>query len=158
MNRRLIVFVASGAYLGYAPVASGTFGTLAGVVVHPVFEGLRRGPVLLYVLSVVALVAAAIWIADLAEPIFAEKDSGKIVVDEVAGYIVTTLFLPLTPVTVIAGFLTFRVFDVLKPWPANVFDRREGGVGVVMDDVFAGVYANLALRGILWTAGVAPLT
>ena len=85
MRRAVIVFLASGAYLGYAPIASGTFGTLAGVALYPVFEVLRGVSPALYVLTFCGLVAAAIVIADEAERIFAEKDSGKITIDEIAG-------------------------------------------------------------------------
>jgi phosphatidylglycerophosphatase A len=155
LSRRVIVFLASGAYLGYAPVASGTFGSLAGVAICPIFELLRRGSPVLYVLTFLGLVAAAIWIADEAERIFAEKDSGKIAIDEVAGFIATMLFVPLSWATLAAGFFLFRLYDVLKLWPASWFDRHgKGGVGVVMDDVFAGLYANLTLRLLFWAAGI----
>ncbi|MGH7803269.1 MAG: phosphatidylglycerophosphatase A family protein [Candidatus Binatia bacterium] len=147
LGRRVIVFLASGAYLGYAPVASGTVGTLAGVAVFPVFAALQTLSVPIYVLSAIALSAAAIAIADLAEKIFEEEDSGKIVIDEVAGYIAATLFLPFDLTTIVVSFFLFRLFDVLKPWPAGWFDREVGGgAGVVLDDVFAGLYANLTFR------------
>jgi phosphatidylglycerophosphatase A len=147
LGRRAVIFLASGAYLGYAPFASGTFGTLAGVALFPAFDAIRALSVPIYVLSAVALVAAAIAIADQAEKIFDEEDSGKIVIDEVAGYIAATLFLPFDLVTIAASFFLFRLFDVLKPWPAGWFDRElGGGAGVVLDDVFAGLYANASLR------------
>src|SRR5439155_7731230 len=87
VRRRVIIFLASGAYLGYAPVASGTFGTLAGVALYPVFEALRNLSVPLYALTFCALVAAAIIIAGEAEVLFGEKDSGRITIDEIAGYL-----------------------------------------------------------------------
>ncbi|MGH7821385.1 MAG: phosphatidylglycerophosphatase A family protein [Candidatus Binatia bacterium] len=153
--RRVLVFLASGAYLGYAPVASGTVGTLAGVALYPAFHGLRLASTPLYLLSFVALVAAAIWIAGQAEAIFEEQDSGRITIDEVAGYIAATLFVAPTLATLVASFLLFRLFDILKLWPAYVFDQEiEGGIGVVMDDVFAGLYANLSLRGLFWLFAV----
>ena len=151
MRRHLVVFIASGAYLGYAPVVSGTFGTLAGVALYPLFDGLRSRSLPLYLLAFIALVAVAIWAAGEAEEFFGEKDSGKITIDEVAGYIAATLFVPLTLGTVIASFLLFRLFDVVKPPPARAIDREmHGGAGVVLDDVFAGLYANLALRALWW--------
>lgn len=154
-SRRAIVFLASGAYLGFAPVASGTFGSLAGVALYPVFDALRTISTGLYLLSFLGLVAAAIWIASEAEAVFGEKDSGKITIDEVAGYIAATLFLRPTLATLLVSFFLFRLFDVLKPWPASYFDRRvSGGAGVVLDDVFAGFYANLLLRLFFWSLGI----
>jgi phosphatidylglycerophosphatase A len=147
MRRHAIVFLASGAYLGYAPVASGTFGTLAGVALYPVFDALRRLSAPLYVLSALALIAAAIAVAGEAESVFGEKDSGKITIDEVAGYVVATLFVKPSLAVLLASFVLFRIFDVVKVWPASYFDREVGGgAGVVLDDVISGVYANLVLR------------
>jgi phosphatidylglycerophosphatase A len=154
VKRQLIIFLASGAYLGYAPVASGTFGTLAGVALYPVFEALRASSLPLYVVSLAGMVAAAVVIAGEAEAIFAEEDSGKITIDEVAGYLVTVAFIPPSLLVVAASFFLFRLFDVLKPWPASYFDREvHGGAGVVLDDVISGVYANVALRLFLWLVG-----
>lgn len=151
MRRRAIIFLASGAYLGYAPVASGTFGTLAGVALYPVFDALRAFSTVVYLLVFAGLVAGAIWIAGEAETLFGEQDSGKITIDEIAGYITATLFIAPTLATIAASFLLFRLFDVVKPWPARFFDRElHGGAGVVLDDVFSGLYANLVLRLGLW--------
>jgi phosphatidylglycerophosphatase A len=156
MRRRVIVFVASAAYLGYAPVASGTFGTLAGVALFPLLHALRLASTALYLVTFAGLVAAAIWVAGEAEGLFAEHDSGKITIDEVAGYATATLFVTPSLATLVASFLLFRLFDVVKPWPARWIDRElPGGAGVVLDDVFAGLYANLSLRllfaGLSWS-------
>ena len=156
MRRSVIIFVATGAYLGYAPVASGTFGTLAGVALYPVFETLRQLSVSLYFITFCGLVAAAIVIAGEAERIFGEKDSGKITIDEVAGYIAATLFVRPSLGVVVTSFVLFRFFDVVKIWPASHFDRAvRGGPGVVLDDVISGLYANVALRVLAWLGGVA---
>ena len=155
MNRRIVVFLASGAYLGYAPIASGTFGTLGGVALYPIFDQLRLSSLPLYLVSFVALVAAAIFLAGQAERLFDEHDSGKITIDEVAGYIAATLFIPPTLATLALSFFLFRLFDVLKLWPASHFDEEvEGGAGVVLDDVISGLYANLTLRIIAWLTGL----
>jgi phosphatidylglycerophosphatase A len=157
MRRKVILFLASGAYLGYAPLAPGTVGTFYGVALYPVFDALRLRSAGLYVLTFIALVAAAVWIAGQAEAIWGQHDCGRITIDEAAGYIATTLFLPLSLVTAVGGFLAFRLFDILKPWPAGYFDRDvEGGTGVVLDDVFAGIYANLVLRATFWVFDVTP--
>lgn len=142
--RSVILFLASGGFLGYAPVASGTFGTLAGIPLFWALCALREVSVLLYVGVVVAFVLAACWIADEAETALQEHDSGKIVIDEVAGYIAATLFLEFTVVNVIVTFLVFRFFDIVKPFPASYIDKQfPGGVGVVLDDVVAGMYTNV---------------
>jgi phosphatidylglycerophosphatase A len=155
MRRSVVVFLATGAYLGYAPVASGTFGTLAGVALYPVFDRLLFWSVGMYLVTYAALVAAAVWLAGEAERIFDEHDSGKITIDEVAGYIAATLFMRPTIATVIASFFLFRLFDVLKLWPASYFDQDvSGGPGVVLDDVVSGLYANLALRAIWLVSGL----
>lgn len=152
--RAVLVFLASGAYLGYAPVASGTFGTLAGVALYPMLDALRLASTPLYVLTFAALVAVAIAVAGEAEVIFGEHDSGKITIDEVAGYAAATLFVPLGWKAIGASFVLFRFFDVVKPWPARFFDREVGGgAGVVLDDVFAGFYANLLLRALFYLFG-----
>ena len=157
MRRQVIIFFASGAYLGYAPIASGTVGTFYGVALYPIFDAIRLRSGALYLLTFVALVAAAVWIAGEAEALWGEHDCGRITIDEAAGYIATTLFLPLSVATAVGGFLAFRLFDILKPWPARYFDRDvEGGAGVVLDDVFAGIYANLVLRATFWALDVTP--
>lgn len=155
LGRKLVLFFASGAYLGYAPVASGTFGTLAGLPLAPVFAALAAISAPLTVLTFAALVALAIFVAGEAERLLGEADSGKIVIDEVAGYVAAVLFLPLDATTWIGGFLLFRLFDVWKPWPASWCERElDGGPGVVLDDVVAGLYANLVLRAIRALAGL----
>ena len=98
--------------------------------------------------SVVAVTALGIWAADEAERALGGKDPGAIVVDEVAGMMLSVLGLGLTPAVLVTGFLLFRVFDVVKPFPANVSQRLRGGAGVMIDDLIAGLYA-LAL---LWLA------
>jgi phosphatidylglycerophosphatase A len=104
----------------------------------------------LYLTLYVAAVAVACWAAGQADHLLAEQDSSKIVIDEVVGYLAATLFLEPTWATVWIAFLIFRVFDVIKPFPANYADRElHGGLGVVLDDVISGLYANLATRLVL---------
>jgi len=141
---RLILFFASGFYSGYAPVASGTFGTLVGIALYLL---LSRFSLILYSILTVAVSAAGIGLASKAETILGEKDSGIIVIDEIAGFLITMWGLPPTWRMVAAGFLFFRFFDVLKPFPVRWIDRNiPGGWGVMFDDLLAGVYANLTLR------------
>ena len=89
----------------------------------------------------IAVTALGVWAAGEAERALSAKDPGAIVVDEVAGMTLSVLVMPPTPAVLLAGFVLFRVFDVVKPFPANVSQRMPGGVGVMIDDLIAGVYA-----------------
>lgn len=146
--RRFILTLSSNAGLGYAPVASGTFGTLAGI---PAFWLLAKLPPLLWGLTFLTLFFLACWAAGEAGRIYGVVDDGRIVIDELVGYLVTVAFLPFQWRTALIAFLLFRVFDILKPQPARYCDRRiKNGYGVVLDDVVAGLYASLLLRLILY--------
>ena len=142
--RRLILFFSSNAGLGYSPVAPGTVGTLAGI---PCFYQLAHLPAGLYALSWCALLALGCWAAEGAGRYYGVADDGRIVIDELVGYLLTVAFLPFSWSTALLGFLLFRGFDILKVPPANWIDRHwKNGVGVVLDDVVAGLYGALALR------------
>ena len=128
---------------GYAPFASGTFGTLAAIPLYLLLAGL---PLPLYLLTLTAFFFLSCWISGKAEVLFNEKDSGKIVIDEVVGYLVTMTAIPFDWRYMLAGFFLFRLFDIVKPPPARWFDRKvKNGYGVVLDDVAAGIYAWLCL-------------
>jgi len=145
--RRLVLFAASGAYVGYIPVASGTWGTLLAFPLFWLFAPLQQVSAALYVGTYVVSVLFACWIAGRAETILQEHDSHVIVIDEVVGYLAATLFMTPTWEHTLLAFLIFRVFDVIKPFPAGYIDRSvPGGSGVVFDDVVSGLYANLATR------------
>ena len=139
----LIKLLATWGGSGYSPFASGTAGTLAAI---PFYIWLARLPLPLYLLTLTAFFFLACWVSGKAEVLFGEKDSGKIVIDEVVGYLVTMTALPFDWRYIVAGFFLFRFFDIVKPPPANWFDRQlKNGYGVVLDDVAAGVYAWLCL-------------
>lgn len=146
--RRLSLFLATGLGLGYMPWAPGTFGTLLGV---PLFlAGKYLGP-LEFAGGVFLLILLAVGVSHFAEQALGGHDSGKIVIDEVVGYLVGVLFIPFSWPAAALGFVLFRFFDILKPYPIRHIDRAWGGAwGVVMDDVLAGVFANISLRFILW--------
>jgi phosphatidylglycerophosphatase A len=128
---------------GYAPVASGTFGTLAAI---PFYLALAKLSLPLYLVTVTAFFFLACWVSGRAEIIFQQKDSGKIVIDEVVGYLVTMIAIPCEWRYILAGFLFFRFFDIVKPPPARWFDRElKNGYGVVLDDVAAGLYALICM-------------
>ena len=142
--KRLILFFATNAGLGYAPVAPGTFGTLMGI---PLFYFLAPLSTPLFILSWLAILLLSFWSADRAGKIFGVTDDGRIVIDELIGYLTAVALLPFSWPTALAGFILFRLFDIIKIWPANWFDNKvKNGFGVVMDDVMAGVYAALCLR------------
>ncbi|MBW6510924.1 MAG: phosphatidylglycerophosphatase A [Desulfuromonadaceae bacterium] len=148
MPRWLTLFLATNGGLGYAPVASGTIGTLAGL---PLFWLVSSWPAWLYGLSWLALLCLSFVVADAAGKLYQTADDGRIVIDELVGYLVTVAFLPCTWWVLLGGFCWFRVFDIFKPWPASYFDKEmKNGVGVVLDDVVAGVYGAVALRLCLW--------
>jgi phosphatidylglycerophosphatase A len=135
--------VATGFGSGYSPVAPGTAGSLVGLLL---FVPLARlgWPLQLTAVAFVALIGALAG-GRLASRLGVE-DPGLVVVDEVAGQWITLVGLPFTPVTAAAGFLLFRVMDIVKPWPARDLERLPGGWGIMADDVAAGVYAQLVLR------------
>lgn len=137
----MALLVATAGGLGRAPLAPGT---VASLVTAAVLWLLALSWPALAVL-VVAVTLLGTWAADVAERALAVKDPGAIVVDEVAGMILAVLAVPLSPAALVAGFLLFRVFDILKPFPANVAQRLPGGVGVMVDDLIAGVYALAVL-------------
>jgi phosphatidylglycerophosphatase A len=148
MNQ-LVLLIASAGFIGYIPIASGTFGSLVGIPLFFATAPLSTSPVL-YLTLFIAAVGVACWAAGRADHLLAEQDSSKIVIDEVVGYLAATLFLEPTWTTVWIAFVIFRVFDMIKPFPANYADRElHGGVGVVLDDVISGLYANLATRLVL---------
>jgi phosphatidylglycerophosphatase A len=142
-----IVFASFG-YVGFAPVAPGTVGSAAAI---PLFLLLRwAGSAWLELAVCAALLAAGAWSARLTEQALGVEDPGPVVVDEVLGMFVSLLFVPATWSVILAAFLAFRLFDIIKPWPADRFEHIPGGWGVMADDVMAGVYANLTVQVLLW--------
>ena len=141
---RLGLFIATCGYLGYVPVAPGTFGSAAGLVV---FAAVRwSGSPALELAVIILLFAVGVWSANAAERHFGGVDPAPVILDEVVGMLITLAFLPVNITGAIVGFLLFRLFDVVKPWPANRFEALHGGLGVMADDAMAGVYGNVAMR------------
>ena len=145
---RLAVFIATVGYCGYSPIAPGTVGSAAGLLVYllvwwaqwPFFEAAL----------ILALFAIGVWAGTTAERYFGGIDPGPIVLDEVVGMLITLAFIPVGIPGALIGFVLFRLFDVLKPFPAGRFEKLHGGLGVMADDAMAAIYANLALRLVLW--------
>ena len=124
---------------GLAPFAPGTFGTLAAV---PLFFLTASWPLPLRLGFIALFILLSFWIAHVAGKFYGESDDQHIVIDEVAGYLVTTCLAAWSWQSALIGFVFFRLFDITKPWPARYFDRRvKNGFGNVMDDVVAGGFA-----------------
>jgi phosphatidylglycerophosphatase A len=142
-----ISFVLSTWFLtGLLPFAPGTFGTLAAiplVLVLSYLDPLSR------VLVLVLIIVIAIWSSDRAQKLFGQKDPEFIVIDEVAGFSVATSFLPPTFTALCLGFILFRIFDILKPFPVKNLETLKGGLGIVADDIMAGFYAFAGAKVIL---------
>lgn len=145
---RLAVFIATCAYVGYVPVAPGTFGSAAGLAVLAAVRA--SGSPTIELTAIVVLFAVGVWSAGLAERYFGGVDPGPIVMDEVAGMLITLAFLPVSVTGAIVGFLVFRVLDVVKPWPSGRFERLPGGWGVMADDGMAAIYGNVVMRLLIW--------
>ncbi|MEE8575579.1 MAG: phosphatidylglycerophosphatase A [Thermodesulfobacteriota bacterium] len=147
MKQSIAKFLATGAYIGLVPFMPGTFGTLWGVVLaYPVS---RLGPVYAAI-AIICCTLVAIPISAVAETALGKKDPSSIVIDEIAGFLVAMFLIPFTLINVIIVFLLFRFFDIVKPYPISLADKRlHGGLGIVLDDIIAGVFANIAIRIIL---------
>lgn len=140
--RRRASLVASFLYAGHSPVAPGTVGSMAGLLVY----FLVSGNTVLYGLTLALLFLLGILYAGEAERSYGKKDSPTIVIDEVSGMLLALFLVPHGIYPVVTGFLIFRVFDILKPFPAKRAERLSGSFGIMFDDVIAGLYTNLILQ------------
>jgi phosphatidylglycerophosphatase A len=146
LNEKLITFLATGFYSGLSPFAPGTAGTLVGVFICLLCLPM---PWILRLLFVLALLALSFYVAGEAENIYQKKDDQRIVVDEIIGLQITMLPVAINGLNLCAGFVLFRIFDILKPFPLKNLQELPGGWGVVADDVGAGIYAG----AVLWLLG-----
>lgn len=142
-----ILFLAFGFGSGLAKKAPGTMGTLAAIPVYWLFA---QTNLFIYSLLTLVVTLVGIPICDIAAKKLDEHDFGGIVWDEIAGYLITMWLVPFTWQAMVLGFILFRFFDILKPWPIKWIDRQvHGGLGIMLDDVLAGVFAGGLL---LWTS------
>ena len=142
MNRHLVKLLSTFLYLGYLPVMPGTFGSVAGVVLFYWLKDTLVG----HLLCTLLLLILGFLVSPHAEKIFARIDAPFIVIDEVAGMLISFLFIPCSIKLLIIGFFLFRLLDTLKPFPADRIQSAAGGLGVMGDDVVAGLYANAVLQ------------
>jgi len=140
----LAVFIATFGYVGYFPIAPGTAGSLAALALYALVRW--AGTPAVELVTIIAVLAIGIWAATGTERALARKDPGPVVIDEVLGMLITLAFLPLSLWGIAAGFLIFRLFDVIKPFPAGRLEHLPAGLGIMADDAMAGVYAHLVLR------------
>ena len=146
---RLRLLLATGLGSGYAPVAPGTFGSMVGVLV---FWALATGGTVATLAGTIGVTLLGFWSAGAGETHFGGKDPGAVVIDEVAGQMLTLLFLPPTIKTFALGFFLFRLLDILKPFPARRLESLGGATGIMVDDLVVAVYANLLLQAVFWFA------
>jgi len=150
MGEKTILFIAMGFGLGRLPFAPGTFGTLAGLPLIGIMVWLATawtpGAAALFLVGVIL---CAIWISQKAEVLIGQKDPGAVVIDEMAGFCVTMTLVPISLLSLVIGFIAFRCFDILKPFPICWFEKNfSGGAGIVLDDLMAGVLAAFLLKAI----------
>ncbi|MCY4122329.1 MAG: phosphatidylglycerophosphatase A [Acidobacteria bacterium] len=151
MMSRLALLVATAGYVGLVPVAPGTWGSAVGVCLLLLVRGTGGAGAEVLLLAVV--LAGGVWAASAAERLYGQPDPGAIVIDEVAGMLITLFWIPVTWVGVLAAFLAFRFFDIVKPYPVGMAERLPAGWGVMADDVVAGLYAGVTVRVL---AAIAP--
>ncbi|MGE0394449.1 MAG: phosphatidylglycerophosphatase A [Vicinamibacterales bacterium] len=131
-------------YVGFAPIAPGTWGSAVGLLI---LLPLRwYGSPAAEAVVMLALLAAGIWSAGVTGREMGDEDPGPVVIDEVAGMLITLLWIPVGVTGAVLGFLLFRVLDIVKPFPARQCERLPGGWGVMLDDVMAGIYGQVAMR------------
>jgi phosphatidylglycerophosphatase A len=140
---RIALFLATAGYAGFSPIAPGTAGSIVGLALYVVLRWIDSA---LVEASAIALVLVlGIWTAGIVEEQLG-KDPGPVVIDEVLGMLITLAFLDVTPLGAFVGFVLFRVYDVIKPYPAGRLEDLHGGPGIMLDDLMAGLYGQLTMR------------
>ena len=140
---RLAIWVATSGPAGYSQFAPGTVGSVVGILVY---LPIANRSVEVQVTFAAVLTLVAVWSAAAAARHFDRSDPSQVVIDEVVGQVVTLIGLGMSWPVLLLGFVTFRVLDIIKPWPANRLEELHGGGGIVADDLMAAVYAQLVLR------------
>lgn len=149
INTIIIIAVSTFFCIGYLPLIPGTFGSIAGLSLLY----LARASEPLYLGLTFIIIIAGLATCGKAEIILNKKDSGHIVIDEIAGMLLSFIFVPHDPGLVMVGFLLFRLLDTIKPYPANKLQDLGGSIGIMGDDIIAGLYTNIILQALL-LAGV----
>jgi len=145
---RLALLIATFGYVGFFPIAPGTAGSFAALALYALVRWIDLPAVELA--AIVAVFAVGVWAATRSEVLLGGTDPGPIVIDEVLGMLMTLAWLPLSLTGVVVGFLLFRIYDVIKPYPARRCEDAPGGRGVMLDDAMAGIYGQVTLRLLVW--------
>ena len=132
----------SGFFTGYIPIVPGTFGSLAGLLIYYI-PGFEKPVIILP--AIIVFTVYGIYVGNKFDKVYG-KDPRQCTIDEVVGMWISLLFLPKQIVISILAFIIWRAFDIVKPFPARNFEKLEGGLGIVIDDVVAGIFANALLR------------
>lgn len=141
-------FIAFGFGAGLAPIAPGTFGTLMGI---PFYLLLSWLPNLYYLIAVVLITIASMWLSDIVSKEINVHDHPGMCLDEIVGFLVTMCFAPHGWLWIAIGFGLFRFFDIVKPWPISYIDQKvHGGFGIVLDDVIAGIFSLVVIQILKW--------
>jgi phosphatidylglycerophosphatase A len=140
-------FLATGCGVGYLPLAPGTWGALAAVLLILAVYQLPGSTAFAIHVGLVSVLFPVAWFtSSQVTKVEGESDPAYVVIDEIVGQLVCLLFVPITPLSLLLGFALFRSFDILKPFPIRRSERLPGGLGIVIDDVIAAIYAGIVLR------------
>ncbi len=142
--KRIAVLISSFVYSGYAPIAPGTAGSAAALLLYALVRW--YGSVALEAAVIIAVALVGTWAASVTERALGRTDPGQVVIDEVLGMLMTLAFLPLDWTGVLLAFFVFRALDIIKPFPAGAAENLHGGLGIMADDAIAGVYGNILMR------------
>lgn len=144
MKGRLYKMIASVFYIGYLPVASGTLGSLTALVLY---YFICHSTVIMSV-TILTVVILGFITAGKVEKMFGERDPGEIIIDEFCGMLISLYRIPPAMGYVVTGFLLFRFFDIVKPKPIRNLEKLKGSLGIMSDDLLAGVYTNIILQAV----------
>jgi phosphatidylglycerophosphatase A len=142
----VVIAFATGSFLGYVPIASGTVTSLAGIVLAYLL--MPHPALFLFVTVLVFLLGVPA--ASYAGKFFGREDPGEVTIDEICGMLIALYALPFTWVVVVSTFILYRIFDIFKPFPARQFESLPSGLGIMADDVVAGFYANICIHLLVW--------
>ena len=145
---RLAFVIATVFKAGYVPIAPGTIGSVVGLLVFWLIKDSALFTVQMLVIG--ALFFVGVWASMIVEQDLERQDPGIVVIDEVVGMLISLMLLPATTTVIFLAFFLFRLFDIVKPYPARWCEQLSGGWGIMMDDVVAGLYANVLIHITLW--------
>ena len=150
MNDKFVKFISTFFYTGYFPMAPGTFGSAAAALMSFVFS--ESLPVYCTVFVVITVLGFAT--SGRMEKLLGKEDPGCVVIDEASGIMISFFLLPWTPEVIFTAFFVFRAVDMFKIYPANEWEKKHGGTGIMMDDIIAGIYTNITMHIAIRLAGI----